>query len=869
MKEAERVVLPDYDHFPDELLRQNIGSPSQYIDQILTSTLSGQKKLDYYDNKIYSDLLINNDNALINTAYDSENGAEGEIPQTSATKLKVYKVANQDKLDKLMDTAGRVSDDMKKLIDNRLNDVKAKGEYINFLAEEISKENKRHEEFKNKLKLELEKDQEKLKPVQEKVNNLKASLSIEPEEEMRAGLQQELEKAQVELEKVREEVRKDTEILKIRYKDWEKASEERLKKYEAMVSVDANPDVYEANKQKAAEFLAATAANHFKRSAEGYTEVYMATKTPLHLGMMAMAPVMDNGLEKDIVGKVAASHRLQFPLYDCIIATDKAEELLVDFWKDKEKGIANQETEKKMRRKLYDQVCRIEITLDQMYATAEDPEKDKLLTDLMFVDKSNGAIHMHEASNRGTNILRSSAQAYKVGIQQNWPLDDMATLALFNNTRRKHNIMAERGKKPEHTNDHYKQWVESMNSVWKELESVPLTNEKMRIEKLDRMHELIRDGYAREYVSESDALHFHVIYDRSQELTELIKEGKEPVNVETDNLALSEETQELMDSLKAANAMDFQNFSKIKEQKEQLERNYIEIQAGLLNKSFYGEEAAIEMGADQSRFSKSERVTNELGVFPTKKDRDLESRLNKFMTSRIGMESDEHKNLRIAATQLQDLTTEISAKPTLESMEEYINKLDEVIYRSRVYQEAKSGASSTAGKQRLEGAKELEEYAKKRLLQTCKKYSENTKLDYVDMARIRKLISNKKAENASDEITRLGMPKNEVEKTQIKEYAADIIVNNFCESDLKFNRKGFNLMGMNAIKQDILKSKEFSSVMKGYFDDPAMNTDKLLQDLADGKVGEKMNKTHKNMGGKFTQQEKIAQRNASRFPKAL
>ena len=971
-QESKKDPLPDFETFDEDDLKKSYDNPMQYVHALVTGMPKKDSKA-YMKTEAYVALDSSEDESALNRA--SSEYPIGELPRAGASPVKVYHIVDENAYQELRQKTVELSDSLMDVIEKRLSSSDAQRDYANSLYGEVTMESERLEKLKEEVRRtdsellglqdqikemndELERltplfnnaqNRESIKQLQDRIVSLEEEIRNLPEGSTndnvfnpfaagseRRQKEMQLENARKDLE---ESLRLQSEINRLReqipatQKQYDerfantpslKMAQERFDRYREQVEMDSNADQYEEHRAKAHKFLAATGPNRLKRWADGYTNTYMATKTPFPLGALAMGPVLDVSSEKDIVGKVAASKRQQFPIYDCVIQADAVEQTLVDFWKDKEKGKMDAAGEELMRRKLYDHVSQLEVLLDQVYETSLDPEKSQKLKELQFTDPGNDPFHMHERAARGSAVLRSAAEAYRVGLENNWSLEDMATMSTFNYVRRKANCNTlSPGKAtdlknhlkslyqdpPVYKDEEHKKWVEDLNEYWKKMETIPLTNKEQRQERIEQMHELIRVGFEKKYIDAEVAKNFNLFYQEGKKKDLLIEQGKEPAFFEVKNLKTGRELKDLKEELKAAEDIDYKKIEaaeqeRLKEEEKKNKKEDKEKPAeestepdteffdDSLDQSFYGAENSgltqqqlreyakdAEPGEDitQELFGKKSGREKESGIKTEEGDSipvdvEFEMSMKKFMTTRssvfMGRESEEHKNLREAMIEMQELKEKLARDNSRENLENFIEKTDEVIYRSRVYQEAKGNANTPAGKERLQGAMDIEKYAQKELFYACKTYSKENDVA-MSIARIRGHISDHKSSDAVMELQNAGKPVDKASREHQKEVAATILVNNFSKSEVKFNQKGFQLMGANAIKKDILASKEFHKVMNTYFDNPNIRQEDMVAEIASGKTAEKMSKLHRQLNEKSKQQEKAMEKRADKGPRVM
>ncbi|MCR5283689.1 MAG: hypothetical protein K6E18_09990 [Lachnospiraceae bacterium] len=658
--------------------------------------------------------------------------------------------------------------------------------------------------------------------------------------------------------------------------------DEQLRRYQQrsetireQVNKDSNTERYEEYKEKAVAFMMAATANKIRRIADGFGDPYVLKRSPFRVGSQAFGPVLDVSQERELVAKIAASNRVGFPAYDCVIQTDKADQALCDYWKEKEeKGELAPEKEAVYRRKLYEASSQIEVYLDQMYKTSEDPEKSQKLKELQFTDPGNDPFHIHEKSPRGSALLRATAEAYKKGLENNWRIDDLGTLANFNYARRFVRISTlgkgamdlakyESYDKPQYTSSEQRDWLERMDETWEEMSTNPVYGSTTRNKYMNRMKDLMEEGYEKGFISKAMAGVFANTYafSRDPEVEKQMEEGKISAVFESEGYSMGKDGLSNVEVLKELEKVDLSKdgiiSGSLENQKSESSDDSFLFEDEL-NRSFISDEVrpAAEnpdmntLFPDMNKTFSQER-SDAIHQDQEDKDWQFEEAYQKFTAERsavfMGRESDYHKNLRVAVTELRTMKQSLGDTEDPQKMAEYLNKLDEVMAYSKIYQKERADAHTPAGIERLNGARDFESYAKFEQKHLREAYNSTHKTNF-KLSEIREQFAVEKAGASTRKLKQLcetSMPESRAEKEQVKDLVADILVGQFAESQVAVNRKVFKAQGANILKNNMMQSKAFQKTMDTYFKQKNMTAADLLGDLSSGKLQQKLAKEGK------------------------
>ena len=889
-EKEKRNRLPEFEELPDEVLKASYYNPRQMVDPIITS-LPKEKVDEEVTRPPFSELDEREPDTAAGKLYLPEDEEDAvtitDYAQVGGIgKRHIYKVQDPKALEQYRDILRQNGARCDQISEERLKSSEERLLYGNALMQQLDAQEKRLNEAKqakeNYVREEgenaraegvrtaeaLEKAQKKHEELSERVRRLDEEVKKLPDGEApsvfnpfsRGGnkrqketelshAREDLEKAGQELAKAQDDVRKAQERQK-RYEEHLGELDVQIDKFQKrydtfkqQIEQDVSPEGYERIQAKTMDMLKATGPNRIRRAADGFSPDYLLTKTPFVHGAQSFGPAIDQGNNKSIAAKVALCSRNDFPIYDALIVEDAAEQTLVDYWKDKEKGAVDPRKEDQYRRRLYDQVSQLDAYLDTMYKTLDDPEKNQQFWDLGITDPGNEPWHLHEKAARGTTILKTAAEAYKAGLEQGWHIDDLGTLANFNNIRRSgrkntlyssatHQEDFVEYEKPVYKDARHERWLNEMDKLWEKIEKTPVRSAEQRKELLGEIHEKIRDGYARGYVNEVDAKGFNQTYTTCRRRDLLIEQGREPAYVDTKGLTMSDKGKERLQEIedfKKLDGMKLGSDEALGRKKEGEEPDLITEE--VLNTGFVMEPEKAR-GARHS-------------------DWEMDKTFDDFNAKRsavfMGRESAVHENLRTAAEKMRDLKAKVGYPMDPKMLPEYLNALDEVVYRSGQYQKERADANTPAGKQRLEGAKEFERMAKEELLRVKNAMNKELGTDY-DLGKLRTMVAQAeavKAEKKLGELLKDGKTLSDKEKAM--EHAATILAATISSSAMEASRNGFQTMGMNSVKKSILANKEFKSVCQDYLKKSGMTAEKMAGELKSGKVVQKMTKLRKQL----------------------
>ena len=620
----------------------------------------------------------------------------------------------------------------------------------------------------------------------------------------------------------------DTSNIKLReirdrnlYEAWRQKTDSVLKRFEDRIEEICEDDEV-GLKEK--EFLYAFGLNKVKRALKGYGDQYLATLVPLVSGINAIGACIESRITGNPdVAPTTLREKIEkfgdkYPLYDIFINGDKAVQIFADYLDEKKKtGKVSPEHEEQYRKVLYSYT----LKLIDAYQKLENAITDKKDHDEMIAQNvlaiGNDPFHLHTQSARGCAPATTALHAYKNGLECGWPIEDLGVLAAFYLTITKEKSAKECNQSmnlkgfeeydnPKYKDKDHEKYIQEMDDYYKDLCYTKLESAAQRKEILEKMNKYIDDGLKKGYFSDTgDTVdYFKTVYGEARYRDRAIERGDEPAFHYT--LREGEEPQDGKENLHAIRLME-----------------------------------------DASEIDKINLFSIKLN---TKRSRVF-----------FGAESDEHKNLRLAA---EDYKKHISHEPDYYVTDknvvamyliERLEKLDELEYRAKIYvdEKRKKGVNTGAGEDRLKGGEEAQDFvreAKRRFLQDIVKYGYGLKGESLE--KIRMDLTGTKAMFAGEKIGNLNsMPRTEEEKNNLKSLVADIMVDKFAKSDAPEAHNAFKAKGAISLKKDILLHNDFKNLMNSYFNDRNMTPQKLVSELESNEVLHRMNR----LNGKLRNEE--------------
>ncbi|MBO4336538.1 MAG: hypothetical protein J5842_00505, partial [Lachnospiraceae bacterium] len=548
---------------------------------------------------------------------------------------------------------------------------------------------------------------------------------------------------------------------------------------------------YDENDEAASEltlgFIKAATLGPMNRMINGHTRTFIALHTPLVDAVSAIIASVDSRFDASLPKRLKANEEF-YPLVSIINKSERCIQTLSDYWKEKEDAAGKMPPARKQqfRQSIYDQAKRLLPLIDTMSEASKDEAKRAKITDsrLHVSGNEDPFVNALEAS-RGALQLKSTLQAYEAALKNGWDIDDVGPLATFNFMR----LSAKNACK--YTNECLT--LKAFNAN-KDKEPVYREGEKDFIDKMDEVYERL-SGKCFENAKERT--------DCFEEMKKIVADGVKDGFIDS---AKAEYFDQAMKCVDARSKM-------------------------------------IEKGKEPVSHPNS--VSDEMAA----NYNELDMQMYKFGKKRsiifFGRESDEHKKLRIAVEELESLELRRKNPENLQkpSDEEYLQKLDEVLYRSKLYQkekEKKGTPGTSAGKKRLEGAKKYEEFAKQSRKEIADKLNAGKPdQEKLSVKQLRIKIAKQKADTAKTEIGKMERIPDGDGKRRFMEYAADILVGGFAASQSESLQNGFLIKGANVLKKELLASKEFNRMISSFIrENKAINevVDELSGDVGINKL---------------------------------
>ncbi len=555
--------------------------------------------------------------------------------------------------------------------------------------------------------------------------------------------------------------------------------EKYVKKVEGFLPMALLDTSDELGSDLANSFIQANSMGGIKRMLRGHTPTYMLMKTPLGETVEALAGAVNANLDEQVIERLK-KNEAKYPYVTMVCGAEKHLMTMSDYWHEKKKNNGNLSTERELqyRQMLYDQARILIPLVDKTTKAAIDDKTNEEIRESGLHSQGNeDPFHNCLYASRGSLQLRCSLEANRDGIENGWQIDDLGILGTFrfiqkagvnaikypgeNMTLEAYNKAKEN---PLKGNEEYKKFLARMEQLYQKIKKTPLQDERQRRIFLKQMKKMVKDGNEKTYTNA-----------QNEEVKFIDNEKAKYFNQLYDNM---------------------------------LSREYL-----------------IETGKQSGIF------TTPVQKDVRNVDNEVNMRMVDFATKRsfifLGRESDLHKKLRQAVSDLKqmELDRKDPNKKASFSGSKYLNKLDEIIYCSKMYQMDKKKAKTPAGKKRLEGAREYEQMAKElrdRMVKD-KEGKDRTAL----LADLRQKSAIKIAEDAAKELASLKLQSEEgraltkTEKSQIKtramELGADILVARYSSSLDRDLQKVFYHKGANVLKKEILASREYNRLMSGYF----------------------------------------------------
>lgn len=530
-----------------------------------------------------------------------------------------------------------------------------------------------------------------------------------------------------------------------------------------------------------------------KRSLNGFPDYYISSRTPLGLIITSIstdikAESAHHSLEKNMV-----KWEDKFPIYPLGIESENQLKTLADYWTEKEKGKLTPAKERLYRDTLYAQTLRLINMCDTIEKNVTNPDINRELQNDGIINGN--PVLIHSCAARGMRDLRSSLDAYKVGLEMGWTIDDIGVLAAYkrclDEVRTESNFdlhsnpeMLLPYDEPHFKNDEHRLYLEKMNTLYMTISKSRMTGKEMRNTFMKKMYDMVKEGAQKGFIdSQYVTKYFNNVYERNSQRNLLIEQGKEP-------------------------AFHIENVNNSRE------RN-------------------TELNLLLTRFNASKSFFIKFGIQSAEHEA-LSNSVQKVIKKRKPIQWDSEEKIRGL---------------NIEQLVDYFNALDEAIADSRFYQgEKKKKPSTEGGKDRLKGAKEIEELARLERNTIIKSFNHNRELENKERFKAESLeeFRVKAAKYTQDsgkvELLKLNnIPTDKKGKERLVDSAAKVLVYKFATSENESIKKAFHNIGINKLKEQIKKSSEFKRIMIEYIGTPGMTGEKLFEKLNGNDAISRMN----------------------------
>ncbi len=264
--------------------------------------------------------------------------------------------------------------------------------------------------------------------------------------------------------------------------------------------------------RKSKDFVRSMTSGYMRRIVNGYSNTYLSSKNILGGSLDAMyavlnASTVDNKLQNNI-----EKWQHTFPIHQLVIDGEKQMCTMSDYWKEKERGSLSPEREKEYRQKLYDQTQGLTKLFDKVIEAAGDRKiNEELQADSVL---GNEAFHLDPRTNRGMSPLLSGLKAMTVGLENGWEIDDIGRLASYYQLmyRTKTSVTCNGGltldtfteyDPPKYASKEQEEYVKQLEDAWKNVEKVKLENVEQRNHILSGLDDLVKDGLKKGYLKET------------------------------------------------------------------------------------------------------------------------------------------------------------------------------------------------------------------------------------------------------------------------------------------------------------------------------------------------------------------------------
>ena len=521
------------------------------------------------------------------------------------------------------------------------------------------------------------------------------------------------------------------------------------------------------------EFVKARISSRLRRAAKGQSNLALVNKTPLGHGIRAVTDAILLKFEDDHLRNNMKKWQSKFPVYRLSIEGEKQLQTFADYYDEKEKagGVLNPEREQFYRQKIYDQTVSMIPMMNKVFASVENKKiHDQLQQDEVIMDDQ---FCIHPAAQRGAKTLYSSLNAYKTGLENGWSMDDIPYIAVFNMLIEEKNVQTTVGYTTELEGYENREPLQYGSDAEKEF--------------FERMRALSNEIKEKPIKSAKDRDKF------IDKMNSLVEEGINNHYHSTGSIA----------------------------------RYYQQLKLRQFDRSLN-----IGMGREVPFYENPVLVGDDRRLAPIMSDLTA-ARTDKWWSK----ESTVHENLRKAAEGLQKFMKENPApgadadkKTLMEYSTQYLAKLDAVQHFSKLYQEAREGASTEGGKDRLRGARDIYSFAEREKVELLERMKTKTK-EFETINDLRKAAITEKMTSAIQKLANMNaMPLTDGGKRKMADWAADIMTGRFALSKTS-GSQAVNDMGTELMRSSIKNNSDFKKIIKSYLNDKTMTPAKLVEEL--------------------------------------
>ncbi|SNU04498.1 hypothetical protein SAMN06297422_10140 [Lachnospiraceae bacterium] len=417
-------------------------------------------------------------------------------------------------------------------------------------------------------------------------------------------------------------------------------------------------------------FIKTTTSDLIKKTIDGFSPESLCYRTPIAMGLNTISACVSNNTTNGKLKDNMKKWQYKFPVYDFVIEGNELEKTLISYYKEKDQngGVLAPEKEDDYRQKIYDNLVSTMTYYNRVMAASENIKLNAEIKADLVTDALNDAIHLHPLSARGTVAFNAALETYKAGLENGWPMEDLASVSAFATIAHtlKAKAICNRATDaatfkmydtPQYESKEHQAYVESMNQLFEDFKAKPLTSAEERTKFLDDMHKKIQEGVEKKYIKSAA--------NKNENEKEKKNESK---------------TVDYYYNQSVANRIKYEKFIQQKK-------------APAVHKK-------VEVGPER----RIVRIYADL----TAKRTDL----------RFSSENKEHKNLRLAVEDLRKFYRENPAPgPNATKADiakynmRYLTKLEQVSHYSDIYKKTHKDPSSKGGKARLKGAVEFGDFA--------------------------------------------------------------------------------------------------------------------------------------------------------------